>query len=89
MADSKKQSFKIANSQIFCGMDHQKPNFSLKCRTLSDGGCWGKPMLLFWKLVDETQMSKSQEYKDTFILVKKLFLVGLRDLQSIEIKGMT
>ena len=24
--------------------------------TLSDGGCWGRPMLLFWKLVDETQM---------------------------------
>ena len=29
-------------------------------------GCWGQPMLLFWKLVDETQISKPQEYTDTF-----------------------
>ena len=30
------------------------------------GGCWGQPMLLFWKLVDETQILKPQEYIDTF-----------------------
>ena len=40
-------------------------------------------MLFFWKLVDETQMPKPQEYTDTFILAKKLFLVGLRGLQSM------
>ena len=40
-------------------------------------------MLLFQKLVDETQMPKPQEYTDIFILTKKLFLVGLRGLQSI------
>ena len=40
-------------------------------------------MLLFKKLVDETQMPKPQKYTDTFILTKKLFLVGLRGLQSI------
>ena len=40
-------------------------------------------MLLFQNLVDETQMPKSQEYKDTLILTKKLFLVGLPGLQSI------
>ena len=40
-------------------------------------------MLLFQKLVDETQMSKPQKYTVAFILTKKLFLVGLRDLQSI------
>ena len=39
-------------------------------------------MLLFQKLVDETQMPKPQEYTDTFILTKKLFLVGLLGLQS-------
>ena len=33
----------------FCGMDHQKFNFSLISDTLSVGGCWGKLMLLFWK----------------------------------------
>ena len=40
-------------------------------------------MLLFQKLVDETQMPKSQEYTDIFILTKKLFLVNLRGLQNI------
>ena len=33
---------------------------------LSVGGYWGQPILLFWKLVDETQISKPQEYTDTF-----------------------
>ena len=45
----------------FCGMDHQKSNFSLICDTFSDGGCWDQPMLLFQKLFDETQMSKPPE----------------------------
>ena len=40
-------------------------------------------MLLFQKLVDETLMPKPQEYTDTLILTKRLFLVGLRGLQSI------
>ena len=40
-------------------------------------------MLLFQKLVDESQLPKPQEYTDTFILTKKLFLVGLRGLQNI------
>ena len=40
-------------------------------------------MLLFQKLVDETQMPKPQECTDTFILTKKLFLVGLLGLQNI------
>ena len=41
---------------IFCGMVHQKSKLSLIYGTISVGGCWGQPMLLFWKLVDETQM---------------------------------
>ena len=68
---------------IFCRKDQQKSNFSLTYGTLSDGGCWGQPMLLFQKLVDESQLPKPQEYTDTFILTKKLFLVGLRGLQNI------
>ena len=40
-------------------------------------------MLLFQKLVDETQMPKPQEYTNTFILTKELFLVGLLGLQNI------
>ena len=45
----------------FCGIDHQKPNFSLISDSSSVGGCCGRPMLLFWKLVDETQMVKPPE----------------------------
>ena len=40
-------------------------------------------MLIFLKFVDETKMPKPQEYTNTFILAKKLFLVGLGGLQSI------
>ena len=39
-------------------------------------------MLLFCKLVDETQMAAPQEYTDAFIITKKLFLGGLPGLQS-------
>ena len=39
----------------FCGMDHQKSNFSLISDTFSVGGCWGQPMSFLWKLVDKTQ----------------------------------
>ena len=40
-------------------------------------------MSLFGKLVDEMQMPKLQKYTDTFIIIKKLFLVGLRGFQII------
>ena len=36
-------------------------NIMLNFSTLSVRGCWGQPMLLFWKLVDETQISKPHE----------------------------
>ena len=41
-----------------------KPIFN--SNSFSVRGCWGQPMLLFWKLVDETQISKPQKYTDTF-----------------------
>ena len=34
---------------------------------------------------DETQMPKPQKYTDTFIITQKMFLVGLRGLQSLSI----
>ena len=37
----------------------------------------------FWKLVDETQITAPREYTVAFIKIKKLFLGGLRGLQSI------
>ena len=36
-------------------------NFMLNFCTFSVGGCWSQPMLLFWKLVDETQNLKPRE----------------------------
>ena len=51
---------------LFCGMDHQKSKISLIYGTLSVGGCWGQPMLIFWKLDDETQISQPKEYTDDF-----------------------
>ena len=41
-------------------------NISLIDGTLSVGGCWGQPLLIFWKLVDETQISQPKEYTDAF-----------------------
>ena len=45
----------------FCVGNNQKSNFQLIYEVLSVRGCWGQPMLLFWKLVDETQNSKPPE----------------------------
>ena len=41
----------------FFGLDHQKSKFLLVSCNLDVGGCWGQPILLFWKLFDETQVS--------------------------------
>ena len=57
-------------------------NIILNFCTFSARGCWGQPMSLFWKLVDETQMAAPREYTDAFIIIKKLFLGGLWGPQS-------
>ena len=62
----------------FCGMDHQKSNFSLISDTLSVGGCWGQPMSFFWKVVDETQISKPLEGTRHHNLIKLLIFLPLR-----------
>jgi hypothetical protein len=36
-------------------------NMILDFSTFSVGGCWGQPILLFWKQTEETQMSKPPE----------------------------
>ena len=47
---TKKTFFQNINLQFFTDIS-----------TFSVGGCWGQPMLLFCKLVDETQMSNPPE----------------------------
>ena len=67
---------------FFCGMDHQKSNFSLISNTISIRGCWGQPMLLFWKLVDKTQMSKPIQSIRHYNSRKCLILLPLRAIYS-------
>ena len=50
----------------FCGMDHQKSNFSLISDTFSVGGCWGQPMLFFWKMVVVPKNSLFQQSRTIF-----------------------
>ena len=49
-------------------------NFS----TLSIRGCWGQPILLFWKLVDKTQISKPPEPTRHHNSIKLWILLSLR-----------
>ena len=48
---------------VIFGRMHQIKFFT----NLSIRGCWGQPMLLFWKLVDGTQMPKPQKFTDTYL----------------------
>ena len=49
-------------------------NFS----TFSVGGCWGQPMYLFWKMVDETQIPKPLEATRNHNSIKLLIFLPLR-----------
>ena len=50
----------------FCWMNHQKSKFSLISYTLSVRGCWGQPILLFWKQRKYIKNLLSQNSKTTF-----------------------
>ena len=71
---------KWSNPVPFCGMDHQKSIFLLISDTLSVGGCWGQPMSILWKLVDETQISISPEATRHHNSTKLLILLPLRGI---------
>ena len=67
----------------FCGLDHKKSWFLLVSGNLDVRGCWGQPMLLFWKNIDKTQMSPSPKCAATFFWFWKSFSVGHLGLQSM------
>ena len=46
--------------------------------TFSVRGCWGQPMILFWKLIDETQISKPPEPTKHYNAIKLWILLPLR-----------
>ena len=52
---------KMTNTGPFLGNGPSKIQFFTDISTISVGGCWGQPMSLFWKLMDETQMSTTLE----------------------------
>ena len=58
-------------------------NIRLNFGTLSVGGCQNQPMLLFWKKIDKTQMSKSRECAATFSKKLKSIFVGHMGFQSV------
>ena len=47
----------------FFGMDLQKSNFTMISDTHSVGGCWGQPMLFFWKRVAVPKNSLPQHFR--------------------------
>ena len=53
--------------------------------TFSVRGCWGQSILLFWKLVDETQMVKPPEPTSHHNSRKCLILLSLRAIYFISL----
>ena len=53
-------------------------NIRLNSSTFSVRGCWGQPLLLFWKVVDETQMVKPPQPTIYHNSKKYLILLPLR-----------
>ena len=52
---------KKTNTGPFLWNGSSKLQFFIDISTISVKGCWGQPMLIFWKLVDETQMPTTPE----------------------------
>ena len=55
----------------------------------SVGGCWGQPILLFWKLVGETQMSEPQDVKTTFKLNTICLFLSIRHKLLLSVHSET
>ena len=73
------------NSALFGCFEKKKfwvesRNINMNFSTFSVGGCWGQPMLLFWKLVDETQLVKPPEPTSHHISKKYLILVPFKSI---------
>ena len=69
---------KMTNTGPFLWNGSSKIQFFTDISTISVGGCWGQPMLLFWKLVDETQMPITPEATSYHGSIKFSILLPLR-----------
>ena len=66
--NKEKQKFGELELEYFGGFDVvNKLKISFLVFTMTTFVFYGQPRLLFWKLVNETQMSKAQEYTSNFI----------------------
>ena len=68
----------MTNTGSFLSNGSSKLQIFTDIWTFSVRGCWGQPMLLFWELVDETQMSKPPEHTRHHDSRKLLILLPLR-----------
>ena len=66
---------KMTSTSVFCWMDHQKSNFLFVSDIFSVRGCWGQPMLLFWKLVANIKMSWPQAFIEHNLSMKLSILI--------------
>ena len=57
-------------------------NIKLNFSNFSVRGCWGQPMLLFWKLVDETQMGNPHDHAVKDISSKFSIFLPLRAISK-------
>ena len=77
------ESSRFLNSALFCCFEKyfwgvESWNIRLNFSTFSVRGCWGQPMLLFWKLVDETQMGNPRDHAVRDISSKFWIFLPLR-----------
>ena len=73
---------KMTNIGPFLWNGSSKINFFFYISTISVRGCWGQPMLIFWKLVDETQMPTTPEATSHHSLRKFSILLPLRNIMN-------
>ena len=67
---------KFLNSALFCCFETK--SILLNFSTFPVRGCWGQLMLLFWKLVHETQISKPLKATRQHNSTKLLIILPLR-----------
>ena len=70
--------FCLVTTDLFQTFLVESGNIMLNFSTFFVGGCWGQPMLLFWKLVDETKMYEPPKATRHHNLLKLLILLPVR-----------
>ena len=80
---------KTTNTGPFLRNGSSKTQIFTDFKTFSVRGCWGQPLLLFWKLIYETQISKPPEATRHHKSKKILVLLSLRANLKIQFQNET